>query len=234
MNSGLPPGEQFDALAKRLRDGRSVDDVQRIVVESALTLVEGCDHAAIGVIAGERFRGVAATDDVARLIDVLQDETDEGPCLEASTDNVAQLDNDITKASKWPRLAAALVHRTPVRSVLAVPLIDEGRRSGALNIFGDRPDVFTDDSVTTAAILAGFASVSLAAADSSARATELEAGLLTSREIGAAVGILMATHHINQDEAFQMLSQASQRLNRKLRDIAGGIVRGENGTTTVQ
>lgn len=231
MNSGLPPGERFDALAQRLRDGQSVDEVQQIIVDSAVALVEGCDRAAIGVLSGDRFRGVAATDDVARLIDVLQDETDEGPCLEASADKAVRLDNDITKASKWPRLAAAIIDRTPVRAVLAVPLVDEDRRSGALNIFSDRPDVFTDDAVTTAAILAGFASVSLAAADSSARATELEAGLQTSREIGAAVGILMATHHIGQDEAFEMLSQASQRLNRKLRDIAGGIVRGENGTT---
>jgi GAF domain-containing protein len=230
MSSGLPPGERFDALAQRLRDGQSVDEVQQIIVDSAVALVEGCDRAAIGVLTGDRFRGVAATDDVARLIDVLQNEADEGPCLEASADKVVQLDNDITQASEWPRLAAALVDRTPVRAVLAVPLVDEDRRSGALNIFADHPNAFTKDSVTTAAILAGFASVSLAAADSSARATELEAGLLTSREIGAAVGILMATHRISQEEAFDMLSQASQRLNRKLRDIASGIVRGENGT----
>jgi AmiR/NasT family two-component response regulator len=42
------------------------------------------------------------------------------------------------------------------------------------------------------------------------------------------VGILMATHRISQDDAFDMLSKASQRLNRKLRDIASGIVRGDS------
>jgi AmiR/NasT family two-component response regulator len=52
--------------------------------------------------------------------------------------------------------------------------------------------------------------------------------MATNREIGAAVGILMATHRISADEAFALLSKSSQRLNRKLRDIAGGIVHGEN------
>jgi AmiR/NasT family two-component response regulator len=37
----------------------------------------------------------------------------------------------------------------------------------------------------------------------------------------------MATHGISNDEAFALLSAASQRLNRKLHDIATGIVSGE-------
>lgn len=230
MTSALPPSEQFAALAARLREGRSADEIQQLVVEAAVMLIDGCDRAAIGVLEGDRFRGVAATDEVARLIDTLQNVADEGPCREASTDRVAQVDNDLTQGSKWPRLAAAMVEKTPVRAVLAVPLVDEDRRSGALNLFSDTPDAFTDEAVTTAAILAGFASVALAAAESSARAAQMEAGLVTSREIGAAVGILMATHGVSQEKAFEMLSQASQRLNRKLRDIASGIVHGDDGS----
>jgi len=38
----------------------------------------------------------------------------------------------------------------------------------------------------------------------------------------------MATHNISQEQAFDLLSKASQRLNRKLRDIATGIVRGDD------
>ena len=228
--SALTPQEQFAVLAQRLRDGRSVEDIQQIVVEAAVQLIDGCDRAAIGVLDGSTFRSAATTDDVMRLIDDLQDETGEGPCLEASTDNVVQVDNDITVASKWPRLAAIVVARTPVRAMLAVPLIDEDRRSGALNMFADRTDAFDADSVSTAAVLASFASVALSGARHSARADQLEQGMHTNREIGAAVGILMATHSISQDEAFTLLSKASQRLNRKLRDIATSIVAGDKGS----
>jgi GAF domain-containing protein len=225
----LTPPEQFALLAQRLRDGKSPDEIQQIVVESSVQLIDGCDRAAIGVLDGEKFRSAAATDDVMRLIDELQDEVGEGPCLEASVDNVAQVDNDIATGSKWPRLAALVVARTPVRAMLAIPLIDEGRRAGALNIFSDRTDVFDDEAVETAAILAAFASVALAGASHAARADQLEVGIVTNREIGAAVGILMATHGITQEQAFDLLSNASQRLNRKLRDIATGIVRGDQG-----
>ena len=226
--SGLTPQEQFAVLAQRLRDGRSTAEIQQIVVETAVELIDGCDRAAIGVLDGDTFRSAAATDDVMRMIDDLQNEVGEGPCLEASTDNIVQVDNDITTHSKWPRLAKIVVAHTPVRAMLAVPLVDEGRRSGALNVFADSIDAFTDDSVAYAAVLASFATVALTGAGHAARADQLEQGMLTNREIGAAVGILMATHGISQDEAFALLSKASQRLNRKLRDIAGSIVRGED------
>ena len=227
MTSGLTPHEQFAVMAQRLRDGHSVEEIQQIVVESAVDLIDGCDRAAIGILDGDTFRSAAATDDVMRLIDELQNQVGEGPCLEASTDGIVQVDNDITVSSKWPALAKVVVDRTPVRAMMGVPLVDEGHRDGALNVFSDRTGVFDDDAVATAAILASFASVALAGARQSARASQLEEGLATNREIGAAVGILMATHGITQDEAFDLLSKASQRLNRKLRDIATGIVHGD-------
>jgi GAF domain-containing protein len=220
----------FADLAARLRDGRSVAEVHEIVVASAPSLIDGCDRAAIGVLEGDRFRSAAATDDVMRLIDELQDELGEGPCLEASTDEVVKVDNDIASHSSWPRLAEVVLSRTPVRAMLAVPLIDEGKRSGALNVFADRTDAFDQDSVSQASILASFSSVALTSARHSALAEQYQEGMATNREIGAAVGILMATHKISQATAFDMLSGASQRLNRKLRDIAASIVRDHDGT----
>lgn len=219
--------ESFALLARELRDGRSRQEVYQIVVEHAPVLIDGCDRAAIGVLDGSRFTSVAATDDVMRLIDRLQDELDEGPCLEASADELVHVDNDVTHHSRWPRLAEVVIAQTPVRAMLAVPLVHDGKRTGALNVFADRAGAFTDESIGQAAILASFASVALAGAQQAELADQLAEGMATNREIGAAVGILMATHKIGQEEAFGLLSQASQRLNRKLRDIAAGIVRGE-------
>lgn len=221
--------EQFAALAKALRDGRSLDETYQVIIESALRLVDGCDRAAIGILEeGGRFRTAAASDEVMRHIDVLQNELNEGPCFEASAEQVWKLDNDISVQTQWPRLAPRVLAETPVRGMLAVPLVDDGRRTGALNLFADRTGAFTDESTEAAAVLGAFATVAVSAARSSERADQLEEGMLTSREIGAAVGILMATHGIDSDEAFSVLSRASQRLNRKLRDLAASIVRGED------
>jgi GAF domain-containing protein len=234
MDSGLPPQEQFAVLAQQLRDDRTPEQIYDTVVRAAVKLVDGCDRAGIGVLDGDEFTSAAATDDVMRLIDDLQNDVREGPCLEASTDRVAQVDNDITTHSTWPELARLVVERTPVRAMLAVPLVDEDRRTGALNVFADRAGAFETESVGQAAILASFASVARAGARHSARADQLQEGLATNREIGAAVGILMATHQVSSEEAFELLSKASQRLNRKLRDIATGIVRGTSGAPPAQ
>ena len=51
-------------------------------------------------------------------------------------------------------------------------------------------------------------------------ALHLKRALKNSRDIGAAVGVLMSHHKVTQDEAFQMLRRASQDQNHKLHDIA--------------
>ena len=54
----------------------------------------------------------------------------------------------------------------------------------------------------------------------SAEVQNLQIALTTNRDIGVAVGILMTNHSLNRDEAFDLLSRASQSSNRKLHEIA--------------
>lgn len=53
---------------------------------------------------------------------------------------------------------------------------------------------------------------------------ELQAALTSSRTIGAALGILMASRNITQEEALVVLKETSQRTNTKLRDLAQTLV----------
>ena len=55
---------------------------------------------------------------------------------------------------------------------------------------------------------------------------QLETALATSRTIGAALGILMASRNIGQEEALILLKGASSRTNTKMRELAETIVRG--------
>lgn len=52
----------------------------------------------------------------------------------------------------------------------------------------------------------------------------LRIALTTNRAIGAAVGIIMALHRVTQDEAFEILSQASQEKRIKLRHLSEDVV----------
>ena len=54
--------------------------------------------------------------------------------------------------------------------------------------------------------------------------TTLRVALETCRRISAAVGIVMATHKVTQEQAFDALRTISQHRNQKLRDVADEIV----------
>lgn len=56
---------------------------------------------------------------------------------------------------------------------------------------------------------------------------QLERALATSRTIGAAIGILMVSREIDQDQALNVLKEASSRSNTPMRHLAETIVAGE-------
>ena len=57
-----------------------------------------------------------------------------------------------------------------------------------------------------------------------AKADHLQRALEHSRDIGAAVGVLMAQHRLRQQDAFDLLRRTSQDQNRKLYDLALDVV----------
>jgi AmiR/NasT family two-component response regulator len=73
-----------------------------------------------------------------------------------------------------------------------------------------------------------------AAARADSRAAGLAIDLITSRIEGEATGILMARHHITRAQAARLLRQASHRRQRKLHEVAAGVVRGGDLDSLVQ
>jgi hypothetical protein len=60
---------------------------------------------------------------------------------------------------------------------------------------------------------------------------QLQKALATSRTIGAAVGVLMASRNVDQDEALRVLKEASSRSNTPMRRLAEVIVSGPEAET---
>ncbi|SDY82209.1 ANTAR domain-containing protein [Modestobacter sp. DSM 44400] len=58
---------------------------------------------------------------------------------------------------------------------------------------------------------------------------QLETALVSSRQIGMAMGILMKRHQLTEEQAFDQLRDVSSRRNVKLRDVAIEVVRGAHG-----
>lgn len=219
----------FAALAEQLRSpAGGADEVYQAIADWSVRLIPGCDHASVSIIRDGRFTTLGASDEIARKIDDLEREVGDGPCLDAIREESAQHDPDITTNPSWPELAKRAVEVTPVRSMLAFRLVHEGAKSGALNVFGDEPNALDSSSIEQGAILSAFASVAFEMAQERRKATNLQIALDTNREIGKAIGLLMAAHNVGSEQAFEILRHASQTMNRKLRDLAEEIVtRGE-------
>lgn len=219
----------FQSLATLVYASDDFSAVHQAVVDAAPRLVEGCDHASLMLRNTDgRFLTAAASDDVAELIDTYERELGEGPCLDAIVDDTVFHDADLLDGSPWPRLSAQVLDTTPVRGMAGFRLLVGDQKTGALNLFCDRPGGLDAASVDQGIVLASFVTVALLAAHERQAANTLRAGLTSNREIGKAVGLLMAFHKITDAEAFTMLRKASQDMNIKLAEVARQVVNHHN------
>ncbi len=220
--------EVFVRLSALVYDGADATSVHESIVEAAQRLVDGCDRASIMLKDRQRFATVAATDDVARRIDQIELELGEGPCFDAIVDEAYQHDPDLTAGStQWPQFTQRIITETPVRSAIGYRLLLDDEKVGALNLFADEPGALTSRAADQGAVLASFASVALMALRAREQAATLRLGLQSNREIGKAVGLLMAAHRVGSDEAFALLRRTSQELNMKLAHVAEPVVQGQ-------
>ncbi|QSR24175.1 antitermination regulator [Nocardioides aromaticivorans] len=212
-------------LAELVYQGESYSGIYEEICRIALQVVPGCDHACITTIsAGRSPRLEATTDEVAALIDRTEWEVREGPCVDAILTDRFDCDSDITKDPTWPRLAERVLALTPVRGMVGYRITAGPQKVGALNLFSDSPDALSMEGAEVGAILASFASVAITAAREKSGAENLLAGLINNREIGKAIGVLMVTEGITDDEAFERLRTASNHLNVRLAEIARRVV----------
>jgi hypothetical protein len=127
---------------------------------------------------------------------------------------------DLSTDRQWPNFAPRAVERTGVRSMTSFRLFLTGNQRGALNFHATAPHALGEQVVSLGAVFASYASLTLLNELHRDKVMNLERALESNREIGVAIGILMARELLTQQQAFDKLRKASQQLHRKLRDIA--------------
>ena len=101
--------------------------------------------------------------------------------------------------------------------MMGILLFTEDEDLGALNFYSRRPGAFTEASETAGWLLASHAAVAFSSARTHA---QLEQAVATRHAIGEAMGILMGSHRITEEQAFNVLRRYSQENNIKLREVA--------------
>ena len=228
MPTQIPPElrSTFQAMAQVVYTGESYDSVYASLCAAAVELIDGCDHASLMLRRQGRPQTAASSDETAQKIDQLETMLGEGPCLDALDDDEPDqhICPDLTEPTKWADLAEKILEITAVKGMAGFRIRLDGSKVGALNVFSDRAGALDEHSLDQAALLAAFASVTLAAVDRGEEASTLRRGLESNREIGKAVGLLMAMHDIDDTQAFKMLSTVSQEMNIKVAEVANQVI----------
>jgi GAF domain-containing protein len=197
--------------------------LQRIVL-LAVPTIDGCEHAGISVIQGKIVTSPASSDALPAIVDRIQSETGEGPCLDAIRDHEVFQTGRLSEERRWPAFTPRAIAEAGIESVLSLRLFAAEETMGALNLYSTQIDAFDDRDVAVATVFAAHAAV----AWSTSRSIEnLKVGLITRQLIGQAVGLLMVRQRISETDALDALQRASQRLNIKLREVAERIVHPE-------
>ncbi len=217
--------EAFADIARRLHVESSPKKVHERIGQAAVHTVGGCDHAAISLVYRHRaIDTVGATDDIPHQVDAIQYEVGQGPCLNAIAEHEVFLIDDLAIDERWPRFSRRAAEETGVRSMLSFRLFLEEDVLGALNLYSRKVQAFDEQGYAVGTVLATHAAIAMRGAQERDRGDQLEQALASNREIGMAMGLLMARGLMTEDQAFAVLRRASQHLNRKLHEVAAELI----------
>jgi GAF domain-containing protein len=222
--------EAFVELADTLVDDFDVVDfLHRVSARCAQVL----GVSAAGVLLTDQrgaLRVVAASTEQTRLLELLQLQTDEGPCPECfHTGRPIAVADLSAVADRWPRFAAE-ARLTGFTSVHAVPMRLRTDVIGTLNLFGAEPGALDEDTIRLAQALADVATIGLLQARAirhrETLAEQLQTALNSRVVIEQAKGVIAERRHIGLDQSFALLRTTARTSNRRLSELARDVVDG--------
>lgn len=214
----------FAVLARALQAEDTVHHTLDVMCKLAVHAVDGAEHAGITILSGRSYQTPATSDDIPLVVDRIQYETGQGPCVDAIRLQETLHSSDLSTEPRWPAFTARLIAETGIRSMLAYRLFLQADTLGALNLYSTEVDAFPERGRRLGEIFAAHAAVALEAAREHDHIARLQEALASNRRIGAAIGILMCRHTVTEAEAFDLLRRASQNTNRKLHELADEVV----------
>ncbi len=207
------------------RESLDVCALLRSLIEEAAQSLPGAQYAGITVTQRRRAaETVLATHSYPAVLDEIQNECRQGPCLTAATSQVTVRVDDLADDERWPIYRQEALAQTPIRSVLSLGMLRQGSTAASLNFFGERTYTFDNRSVNMGVIFASHAALVW---NMMRRDQQFRAALDSRDVIGQAKGRMMERFDIDAAEAFETLKSMSQDSNTPLAAVARRVVVGD-------
>ncbi|OBG38451.1 GAF and ANTAR domain-containing protein [Mycobacterium sp. E3198] len=191
------------------------------LVRSAAETVPGAQYAGITITGPSHLETPSATGRYPAVLDGIQRQEGEGPCLSAAWEQHTIRIDDLAADARWPRYRREALRQTPIRSVLSFRLFSSKRSAGALNFYADQTHVFDSESLEVGLT---FATHLALAWNISQRDKQFRSALVSRDIIGQAKGMVMERFGIDAVEAFELLKKLSQQSNTPVAELAQRLV----------
>src|SRR5487761_1060245 len=194
--------------------------------------VELLDVSAAGLLLADprgELRVVAASSEAARLLELFQLQSDEGPCLDCFRSGHPVVAPNLSADQRWPKFAAA-AQQAGFSAVQALPMRLRDQVIGALNLFRATAGPFDAEAVRVGQALADVATIGLLHERSMRHSDTLNEQLQTALNsrviIEPAKGKLAERLGIDVTQAFSILRSAARNRNLRLADLAQAFIDG--------
>lgn len=225
----------FVELADTLVEEFDVVDFLQMLTERCVEVL-AADAAGLMLADGRgNLRPVASTLERAHLLELLELQIEEGPCVECFATGRPIVNVDLPEArERWPRFVAAAVE-AGFRSTHALPMRLRSQVIGALNLFTDEQARLGSEDIAIGQAMADVATIGLLHERTLREQTVLSEQLQTALQsrilIEQAKGVLAARANISVTEAFTQMRSHARRNHVTLTAVATAIIEGTLGET---
>jgi GAF domain-containing protein len=205
-----------------------------VTVEEALERVVAAADALFGVDGtalmlvdrDQELRNLASSDRRAALLEELQAEHGEGPCVDAFDDKQPVAADDLGHEDRWPAFAPAAARQ--LLAVLASPIPYSDQAVGVVAVFAADPHRWTEAEqeaiVAFTDLVALLILNAMQASERGRLAGELQVALDSRVVIEQAKGVLVGRHGLTTRQAFERLRRQARDQRRPLTEVARGVV----------
>ena len=200
--------------------------LQRVV--DATRTVVGVDGVGLTLAHEDGLpRWVATSDPAMELLEQIQQDFGEGPCLAAFAEDRVVAVEDLRRAPRWDRIAV-VVGQLQVRGLVSVPVRLADQPVGTLDASTTNPRAWSAQEIDAlgalAAVTADLVRTATELVNREVEVAQLRQALVGRVWIEQAKGVLAGTRGMSPDAAFQQLREQARSSRRKLADLAQEVV----------
>ena len=224
--------DSLERFAVTLASGYGIGDVLHNLTEEMCEVLE-LSGAGVTLVHDGRQRFVTAALEAIADLERVQENWQEGPCVDAVATAAPVTVGDITAGeagSRWPDYTVA-AKAAGIQAVAGIPMLAEATAIGAVNLYDGQSRSWSADDLRVAAIFAsiatGYVVHASAARQHQRTAEQLQQALDTRLIIEQAKGVLAAKGDTTVDDAFQRLRKYARSHNARIHDVCRDVVAGD-------